>query len=408
MKSFKKKILLFASILLASLFLITQCVPVRAAIIRVPQDYPTIQQAINAASVGDTVSVSAGVYYEHLTIPKPITLIGANSNTTIIDGNGTGIIVSISVNSVTLSNFTIRNTEDSNAVSVSGSSNTISGNRFYDNQKGIVLFNSNNNTLYRNTFFKTSSYGIMLYNSSNNKIYHNNFMVAVNVADNRASTWDNGLPSGGNYWVGYTGVDNNHDGIGDTPYVIDADSSDRYPLMQPRVPYGEFRDVGITDFAKSKKSIPAPGGIVVINVTVFNYGTLTENPSITVYYDSTPIQTKVASNLLKGDTAKVTFNWNTTGVPLGKYTISASITSVPNDMDTTDNNYTDDRVRVGPIPGDIDSNGVVDIYDIVIVAAQFGRPPPPITDPRADVNGDGVVDIFDIVKVAADFGETLY
>jgi len=48
----------------------------------------------------------------------------------------------------------------------------------------------------------------------------------------------------------------------------------------------------------------------------------------------------------------------------------------------------------------------VDIFDIVIVAAQFGRPPPPIEDLRADLDINGVVDIFDIVVVALNFGAT--
>jgi len=59
--------------------------------------------------------------------------------------------------------------------------------------------------------------------------------------------------------------------------------------------------------------------------------------------------------------------------------------------------------------GDVNEDGTVDIFDIVIVAAEFGRPvdpPIPITDPRADVNKDGIVDIFDLVMVAADFGKT--
>jgi len=58
------------------------------------------------------------------------------------------------------------------------------------------------------------------------------------------------------------------------------------------------------------------------------------------------------------------------------------------------------------LPGDINGDGYVDIFDIVIVAVEFDHPPPPIVDLRADVNNDGHVNIFDIVVVALHFGET--
>jgi len=48
----------------------------------------------------------------------------------------------------------------------------------------------------------------------------------------------------------------------------------------------------------------------------------------------------------------------------------------------------------------------VNIVDIVVVALEFGHPPPPIVDLRADVNKDGLVNIVDIVIVALHFGET--
>ncbi len=59
-----------------------------------------------------------------------------------------------------------------------------------------------------------------------------------------------------------------------------------------------------------------------------------------------------------------------------------------------------------PTSGDLNVDWVVDIFDLVIIATQFGRPPPPISDMRADVNKDGTVDIFDIVIVSTNYGKT--
>jgi len=78
-------------------------------------------------------------------------------------------------------------------------------------------------------------YGIYLYQSFNNRFYHNNFIDNTYQVYSYASTnaWDDGYPSGGNYWSDYTGVDANGDGIGETPYIIDAENSDKYPFVNP-------------------------------------------------------------------------------------------------------------------------------------------------------------------------------
>ena len=91
-------------------------------------------------------------------------------------------------------------------------------------------------------YIVNNSYGIMLvYGSSNNKIFHNNFINnAYQAYDSFNNTWDDGYPSGGNYWSDYAGTDvksgfyqneAGSDGIGDMPYTIDANNTDHYPLM---------------------------------------------------------------------------------------------------------------------------------------------------------------------------------
>jgi hypothetical protein len=82
--------------------------------------------------------------------------------------------------------------------------------------------------------------------SLNNIIYHNNFVdnqEAVHditespspwfEAEPAVNVWDSGTT--GNYWSNYTGVDNNGDGVGDTPYIINRNNKDNYPLMEPTV-----------------------------------------------------------------------------------------------------------------------------------------------------------------------------
>jgi parallel beta-helix repeat protein len=114
----------------------------------------------------------------------------------------------------------------------SSSGNTLFGNNVTNNEYGIGLSSSSGNTLFGNNFTANNHDGIWLYASLDNMFYHNNFVANTEqvYSESSANVWDDG-PSGGNYWSDYNGTDANHDGIGDTPYVVDANNTDRYPLM---------------------------------------------------------------------------------------------------------------------------------------------------------------------------------
>jgi len=108
-----------------------------------PGNYSTIWEAVINTSNGDTVFVYdySSPYYEHVTIYNQINLIGENKETTIIDGNGTGNVLSVAADWVTISSFTIQN--GVNGIYLDKQSNTtISGNIVKDHAVDGILFYS--------------------------------------------------------------------------------------------------------------------------------------------------------------------------------------------------------------------------------------------------------------------------
>jgi parallel beta-helix repeat protein len=122
--------------------------------------------------------------------------------------------------------------------------NSISGNNIINNDEGIQLRESSNNTISGNNITGNNKYGIKLEYSSNNIIYHNNFinngLAQADSVDSINNVWDDGYPSGGNYWSDYTDIDQysgpqqnetGSDGIWDHPYFVDGNNRDNYPLV---------------------------------------------------------------------------------------------------------------------------------------------------------------------------------
>jgi hypothetical protein len=79
-----------------------------SATIIVPDDYPTIGEAIGHADDGDTIFVRSGTYYvDSVDVSKPVMLVGEKKETTIIDGAGNYVLYP-TVDNVTISGFTVR------------------------------------------------------------------------------------------------------------------------------------------------------------------------------------------------------------------------------------------------------------------------------------------------------------
>ncbi|HVP15865.1 MAG TPA: right-handed parallel beta-helix repeat-containing protein [candidate division Zixibacteria bacterium] len=150
-----------------------------------------------------------------------------------ITGNGVGVQLSYSSNNNTIldNNVTINNVagisvgyrmpEDASSYAgVSG--NIVSGNNISQNACGLeFLF------------------------STGNRVFHNNFeanTIQAKAEESPSNLLDYAYPFGGNYWSDYNGSDmfsgthqniTGSDGIGDTPYAVDSNHTDHFPLMAP-------------------------------------------------------------------------------------------------------------------------------------------------------------------------------
>ncbi len=184
-----------------------------------PGNYTRIQDAIDNASDGDTIYVYVGLYVESILINHSIDLIGEDKNTTIIDGNDTFSVntITIDTDNVSVSNFTIQN-GGSDGVEIFSCNNTISNNIITRNGYGVSLFGhaiKNNviisnqiryshmgldieggeKTIVTNNFIQDCSQGIELKGTECNKISYNIFKNATDfeLYDVTNSTIENNI-----------------------------------------------------------------------------------------------------------------------------------------------------------------------------------------------------------------------
>ena len=436
----------------------------------VPDNYPTIQAAINGINSGDSILVRKGTYHENVVANKTVALLGEDRNMTIIDGSGLGYVVGIrGVNNVSVCNFTIQNgltgiyagdwglgiessrgnivrnliknnlesgiylsqsgysvsdnlvTSNGVGISVVGggavngtlrnndmrnnsiynldlnstlydkfdmdTTNAVDGKPVYcwvrhldetvpsnagqvtlfdcsnvvvqnlelmknsvnlqlinvvnctvENADssfadiGVLLVNSkecsiNNITLakcrinlqvlasvnnsFTGNYLQTNGFcGVDFDDSANNSFYHNTVNstgAAYTVYRAGYNIWDTGFE--GNYWSDYNGTDSNQDGIGDTPYIIDANNSDHYPLVHRQNPTPVHNINTRLDYATIQAAINAPetldGHTIHVEAGTY-YEHLTVNKSVSLVGDSSKKATIDGS--LTGTVVEITAN----------------------------------------------------------------------------------------------------
>jgi parallel beta-helix repeat protein len=166
----------------------------------------------------------------------------AISESNITNNDGGVSLINSSDNSLCLN--ILSNNEYGAMLDSSSCNNTIRDNDVAGNgQWGVGLWSQSNcNSLLQNTI-ADNGYGIEFWDqSSSNVVYHNDFIENQEQIEifNSSDLFDNGYPSGGNYWSDYKGTDfysgpyqnvTGSDGIGDSPYLMSEGNVDHYPLM---------------------------------------------------------------------------------------------------------------------------------------------------------------------------------
>ncbi len=169
-------------------------------------DFYDIQNAIDAAEDGDLIRVMSGTFQEHLLVNKSVMLVGENKSSCIIDGNGTGTVVTVNADSAFISGFTVQGSgEDQEGVILNQSSgDRILGNIIVSNYYGVWL-NSAERNVIRDNYVQGNVWGIYLQDSGNNTIEDNN------VSDNSRRGLHLGVSDGNT--VVENAVINNFEGI---------------------------------------------------------------------------------------------------------------------------------------------------------------------------------------------------
>ena len=144
--------------------------------------FNTLDEAIKEAKINQTIQLKPGVYYETITIDKPLKISGTHRNSTIIDGDGNGDVIFILSDWVEIHNLTIRNSGNQTAsdedagVDVRSEYNTFENlNISNNNNYGLFLYLAHNNTVKNCVFYQNEEGGAFSFQCRGNRFENCSF-----------------------------------------------------------------------------------------------------------------------------------------------------------------------------------------------------------------------------------------
>ena len=233
------------------------------------ESFTKIQDAIDDSGTdnGDMITVDPGTYTENVNVYKSLTIKSTSGNpeytivqAAVSDQNYQNVFT-VTADNVEINGFTIKGASyySCSGVYLDSHNCIISNNAFENNAVGIWVFGDGEdrgNIIRHNNFSSSSGYGpdSALYLEAITNIYLNNFMVGVGwnwpgsvwhspepiTYEYEGNTFTNYL---GNYWDGYSDVDDENDGIWDHSYSINDEERDYYPLVEP---FGNYLTIGLS------------------------------------------------------------------------------------------------------------------------------------------------------------------
>jgi len=181
-----------------------------AGILKVPQDYATIAQALAAAHPQETILVSPGTYHEHFQVPDHVALQGQDPTSTIIDGDGiVNQVVVYLGNGSSISNVTIQHSGTNfwdAAIWVDPGPATITNTHLLNNSMGIVRYCysppcTDTSTITNNLVANNTYTGILIHGAQavvqNNTVMTNKLQGITFETSAQGSCIENIIASGG-------------------------------------------------------------------------------------------------------------------------------------------------------------------------------------------------------------------